>query len=171
MDVLAELWELAPPQGRPPAPDPGASPRALPPDFLQLAIQWGPGRFGGFLWLLVPGAENRDLALEVQANRQLRALRDLEAGGEPVPYEIDRLLPWAISDNGDVAYWRVDGEPGEWTVAINESRGPEWHEFAGGAAEFVLAWLTGHERVPVFPDDVPDPRDPFTAWTPADLRR
>jgi len=166
VDVLAELRELAPPQGRPPAPDPWASPRALPPDFMQLAIQWGPGRFGGFLWLLVPGAENQDLALEVQANRQLRALREVEAGGEPVPYEIDRLLPWAVSDNGDVAYWRADGEPAQWSVVVNEGRGPEWHEFPGGAVEFLLAWLTGNERVSVFPDDVPDPRDPFTAWTP-----
>jgi hypothetical protein len=120
VDVLAGLRELAPPQGRPPAPDPWASPRALPPDLMQLAIQWGPRRFGGLLWLLAPG----------------------------------------------VAYWRVDGEPGEWSVVVNEGRGPEWHEFPGGAAEFLLAWLTGHERVAVFPDDVPDPRDPFTAWTP-----
>jgi len=166
VDVLAELRALAPPQGRPAAPDPWASPRALPPDFMQLAIQWGPGRFGGFLWLLVPGAENQDLALEVHANRQLRALREVEAAGEPMPYEIDRLLPWALSDNGDVAYWRVTGEPAGWAVVVNESRGPEWHEFPGGASEFLLAWLTGHERVPVFPDDVPDARDPFTAWTP-----
>ena len=155
MDALAELRELAPPGPRPPAPDPWASPRRLPPDFMAVAIEWGPGRFGGFLWLLVPGAANQDLALEVHANRQLRGLREVEEGGEAMPYEIDRLLPWAITDNGDVLYWRVEGEPTAWTVVINEGRGPEWHEFKGGALAWLAAWLAGRERPPVFPEDVP----------------
>ena len=90
--------------------------------------------------VLVPGAANQELALEVHANRQLRALREV---GEVVPYEIDRLLPWAITDNGDVLFWRVEGEPVDWTVVINEGRGPEWHAFAGGALAWLVAWLAG----------------------------
>ena len=93
----------------------------------------------------------------MQEERQIGALREVQAGGEPMPHDLGELLPWAITDNGDVLYWRTAGDPDEWIVTINEGRGPEWHEYPGGTADFLVAWLIGHERVSVFPDDVPVP--------------
>jgi hypothetical protein len=96
VDALAELRQLAPPGPRPPAPDPWASPRRLPPDFMAVAIEWGPGRFGGFLWLLVPGAADRNLALEHHANTQLRALRELEGTSPAARASSRRRDPAAV---------------------------------------------------------------------------
>jgi hypothetical protein len=109
----------------------------------------------------VPGAENPSLDLAEQERPRLQALRELQAGGEPMPHPVEELLPWAITDNGDVAYWRTTGDPDAWTVTVNEARGPEWHDYPGGTADFLVAWLIGHERVAVFPDDVPVPGDGF----------
>ena len=157
MAAVDDLRELAPPPAEPPPPPRPARP--LPSDYLALAAEWGPGAFDDFLWLLVPGAENPNLDLDRQAEVRLGALREL---GEDTPYPLGELLPWAFTDNGDVLFWHTAGEPDAWTVAVNESRGPEWHLFDGGAADFLVAFLSGRERVPVFPDDVPSEAPGFS---------
>ena len=155
--ALDALKALAPPPAGP-AP-PGEAARALPADYAELARAYGPGSFDEFIWLLVPGAENPNLDLDRQTHVRLDALSAL---GEDLPYE--PLLPFAFTDNGDVVYWHAKGEPDDWTVVVNESRGPEWHAFDGTATEFLLAALTGRERVPMFPADFPG-EDP--AFEPA----
>ena len=140
-----------------PAPDVwsirGALGAELPADYVELARRYGPGCFGEFLWLLVPGAGNRNLEMLTQTGHQRGALLYLRNEGEEPPYEPADLIPWAITDNGDVAYFLTSGDP--WTVVINESRGPDWYAFDGGVTEFLVAWLSGRERVSVFPDDSP----------------
>ena len=131
----------------------GALGKDLPPDYVELARRYGPGCFGEFLWLLVPGAENRNLEMLTQTGHQRGALLYLREQGEELPYEPADLLPWAITDNGDVAYLLMTNDP--WTVVINEGRGPDWHAFDGGVTAFLAAWMSGRERVGVFPDDVP----------------
>jgi hypothetical protein len=159
---LDDLRAIAPPPARtPPPPDLAAAPLELPSDYAELARDYGPGGFGSFLWLLVPGAANENFDLVVQTRRQLQALREVRDDGEPVPYEPEPipggLIPWAITDNGDVGYWAIGDpdDPGGWTVVFNEGRGPDWHAYDGGAVAFLVDWLKGRERPTVFPDDVP----------------
>jgi hypothetical protein len=149
--ALDDLRAIAPPPAQPP-PAPAEPPRPLPDDYARLVREYGPGSFGGFLWLLVPGAANQYLDLTRQVEIRLDALRVL---GEDLPYE--PLLPFAFTDNGDVVYWHVrDPErPDAWTVVVNESRGPEWHAFDGNATEFLAKTLSGEHRVPMFPEDFP----------------
>jgi hypothetical protein len=148
VSALDELRAIAPPPSeRAPAGDAG---RPLPADYEQLAREYGPGCFDEFVWLLAPGAQNPNLDLDRQANVRLDALSTL---GEDLPYE--PLLPFAFTDNGDVVYWHTRGDPDDWTVVVNESRGPEWHAFDGNATEFLVATLSGRERVPMFPEDFP----------------
>jgi hypothetical protein len=158
--ALDDLRAIAPPPPDPPASTEAGHP--LPADYEQLAREYGPGAFAGFLWLLAPGAANQYLDLDKQAEVRLDALRTL---GEELPYE--PLLPFAFTDNGDVVYWHQrTPDPDTWTVAVNESRGPEWHAFDGTATEFLAASLSGRERVPMFPEDFPGP-DPSFAPAPA----
>jgi hypothetical protein len=139
---------------------------ALPEDYVALVEEWGAGCFDDFLWLLAPGHPNPNLDLIAQAGRQLAALVDLRRAGIQPPFvpriSTGGLLPWAITDNGDVCCWRLTDvvDPGSWTVVVLESRGPEWSGFEGGVAEFLAGLLGGGVRVSVFPDDVPsaDPR-------------
>ncbi len=98
-------------------------------------------------------AENRNLEMLTQTGHQRGALPYLREQGEELPYEPADLLPWAITDNGDVAYLLMTGG----TVVINEGRGPDRHAFDGGVTAFLAAWMSGRERVSVFPDDVPAP--------------
>ena len=152
MDPLDELRELAPP---PDAAPPEPETAGLPADYAALARTYGLGSFGGFLWLLVPGAENPNLELGRQTELRRQDLREVRDDGEALPYEPDELVAWAITDNGDTLYWRTGDDPDRWTVTVNEGRGPEWHDFDGTATAFLAAWLAGRERVSVFPDDVP----------------
>jgi hypothetical protein len=141
---------------------------ALPEDYVALVDDWGAGCFDDFLWLLAPGHPNHNLDLIAQAGRQLAALEELQrAAIQPPPFApriaTGGLLPWAITDNGDVCCWRLTDvtDPGSWTVVVLESRGPEWFGFEGGVAGFLTGLLGGGVRVSVFPDEVPSPQPGF----------
>ena len=145
---------------------------ALPADYKQLVDEYGPGSFDGFLWILQPSDTNENLDLLTQRTVRLDALRTLQADGEPVPYSVEKdmedLIPWATSDNGDVCYWVTykRDAPDTWTVAVNESRGPLWAEFNGSATAFLVALLSGSLRVDLFPDDFPTDRPLFVPLEP-----
>jgi hypothetical protein len=141
---------------------------ALPADYKAFADDYGPGTIDKFLNVLVP-TDNVHLDLLSQVRLQLEALRVLrESGSEPVLFEptaaIGGLVPFAITENGDVSYWQVaSSDPSTWTVATNESRGPSWSYFHGGFAAFIVALLDGTHRVPFFPPDFPGPDIRFEA--------
>lgn len=172
MASLDELRRIAPPpEGAPPTVDWPAARAALgvelPSDYVALVDAWGAGSFDGFLWLFAPGHPNVNLDLVRQAEEQTWALRELAEAGEEIPYQPSiahgGLLPWGLTDNGDVCYW-VLGTPeplAPVSVAVNESRGPEWHRFDGDLTDFLVGFLTGRERVSVFPADVPSARPGF----------
>lgn len=163
---LDRLKELSPPP-----PSGGAQPdwqaaeeavgSALPTDYKQLVKAYGPGSFDDFIWILQPMHDNRHLDLVHQRDIQLDALRTLRAGGEEIPFDVDageeELLPWAITDNGDVVYWlrRPGQSPDEWPVAINAARDPRWEQYDGSATEFLADVLSKKRRLSVFPEDVP----------------
>lgn len=131
---------------------------ALPDDYKAFVASYEPN-VDDFLWILHPST-NKNLDLVTQAEEQVAAQRTMR-GTQPreVPYplypEPGGLLPWGVTDNGDVCFWITNGDPSRWVVAINESRGPEWYEFPASMTEFVFALLAQEVRVPFFPDDFP----------------
>lgn len=166
MASLDELRRIVPPPaGTSPTVDWASAQAALgvdlPSDYVALIDEWGAGSFDDFLWVFAPGHPNVNLDLVQQAEEQSAALRETAEAGEEHPYEPavapGGLLPWGLTDNGDVCYWVLSESEPLLTafIAINESRGPEWHRFDGDLTDFLVGFLTGRERVSVFPDDVP----------------
>jgi hypothetical protein len=134
VSALDELTALAPPpQTAPPPVDWEAAP-PLPADYRALVDRYGAGSFAG-LGLLVPGHPNRFLDLLRQLGPQRDALRTIET-----PYPPDELLPWAIDENGNVAWWRMRDD---WPVVASEARGVEWLRHDGTATEFIAGVLAG----------------------------
>jgi hypothetical protein len=76
---------------------------------------------------------------------------------------IETLVPWAVTDNGDVCFWDGDParDPNRWTVVVNEGRGPQWERYAGDASSFLADVLARRHTVEVFPPDFPSPRPTF----------
>lgn len=144
----------------------------LPTDYKQLVEAYGQGAFDGFLWVLQPSEVNRNLDLIRQRDVRLTALRTLQASGEEVPFVVEsgdeEVVPWAITDNGDVCYWvtSTSTDPDGWVVAVNEARGARWQTFDLSTSEFLLAVLAGNLRVEVFPDDFPSGSPMFEVATP-----
>ncbi len=139
----------------------------LPPDYLELLDVYGPGCFDQFLWLLSPGNTNPNLDLQTQTANRLAALRSVADRGELIPGSIEpleeNLVPWAVTDNGDVCYWQTSAvqDPESWTVVVNEGRGSKWERYDGTASSF-LADVFAHRRtVGIFPSDFPSPRPAF----------
>ena len=163
LDRLTAL--VQPPSSPPGAPDWKSAEEALgfglPSDYRQLVEVYGAGSFDEFISLLVPGHENPHLDLLRQRDVRLDALRTLREGGETIPFDVDAgqedIVPWAITDNGDVVYWIREPRdaPDDWRVVVNEARGPAWEAFAGSATEFLAAVLSETTRIAIFPEDFP----------------
>ena len=143
----------------------------LPSDYRQIVEVYGPGAFDGFIWVLQPSAPHPHLDLVVLRRRQLAALRELQAEGEHVPYELEigggELTPWAITDNGDVCFWVRSSadDPDHWEVAVNEARGPGWAMYRVSASTFLVGVVSGALAVDLFPDDFPTASPVFERWS------
>ncbi|MCZ4123102.1 SMI1/KNR4 family protein [Streptomyces sp. H39-S7] len=132
----------------------------LPADYRQLIETYGPGSFDGFLHVFQPASPHRPLDLAHQIDTSVAALRTLRDDfSEEVPFRLEQpyeILTFAVTDNGDQCYWlRTGDDPDQWTVLVNEARGPEWFPFDGNATAFLAATLSRRITVPVFPDDFP----------------
>lgn len=141
----------------------------LPADYKAIVETYGSGSFDGFIWLLVPRASNQHLDLVRQRSQRLDALRNVRDQGEHVPFSLEpgheELVPWAITDNGDVCFWvRTNAvDPNEWTVAVNGARSSTWVRTAASVSEILVAVLSGSLRLEVFPDDFPSANPRFMA--------
>ena len=128
----------------------------LPEDYKRFLEAYGLGTINGFLVVLTPlgSPQNVDLLKRGQS--------ELEAFGTskrefPKYYRDDvyptlgGILPFAVTDNGEVLYWRTVGSPDQWTVTVYESRGPKKFDFDGGTIDFLVGILTGKIECDVLP--------------------
>ncbi|WP_051366929.1 SMI1/KNR4 family protein [Hamadaea tsunoensis] len=174
MSILDELILVVepPPAGVVPAPDWAATEArlglTLPADYKLLVERYGPGAFDKFLHVLQPGCTSVYVQLEAQAERMEELFEAFQAGNEPLPYDAGRLLPVAVTDNGDTVYWIRDPEdrPDDWRIVANGARNTKWPEFDGGIVDFLVAVLSRATYIEVFPRAFPRP-DPVFARYPA----
>ncbi|WP_369142128.1 SMI1/KNR4 family protein [Streptomyces sp. R44] len=152
--AVQELTRLVPPPA-------GGGPRtwsrteqllgtALPQDYKDLVDTYGGGVFDGTIWILEPDCTDQDYDLVAIAGERTEVLGRLWDRGEPKPDELaadgSDVLPFAyIEGSGAYLYWLTSetAKPEQWTVLVNEGRGPEWEHHAVSAAEFVAGVLTG----------------------------
>lgn len=132
----------------------------LPRDYKQFIERYGSGRIDEFLSILNPFSSNKHRDLLWQMEMQLGTLRELKEGGtEIVPFEFfpspGGLLPFGLTDNGDVLYWLTVGQPDNWSVAVNAGRSPEWDTYQVGMVEFLWKILGRQDSCKIFPSDFP----------------
>jgi hypothetical protein len=123
---------------------------ALSTDYREYNNTFGTGCIGAFLWPYNPFSSNENLNLLTRGKLILEAMSVIKErfGDTEVPYplfpEPGGLLPWGSTDNGDSLFWLTTGNPDEWPVVVNESRGPSFEEFEESMTGF-LARLINEE--------------------------
>ncbi|MFK4066445.1 SMI1/KNR4 family protein [Streptomyces sp. NPDC029674] len=141
---------------------------ALPADYKRLVRMYGGGVFAGELWLLEPDCPDPAYDLVTQTAECSETLADFWAAGQKRPPELDepgvRLVPWCYVDGaGHFLYWlvRPGVEPEEWTVILNEGRGPLWEAYPMSCGEFLHDVVAGTTTSFYFtdPDEADDPEE------------
>ncbi|MFI0960969.1 SMI1/KNR4 family protein [Streptomyces sp. NPDC021080] len=122
----------------------------LPVDYKHLIDRYGGGVFSGVLWLLEPGCPDPLYDLLAQTAEREEILAGLWEDGEDKPSELlapgTRLVPWGYAEGGGHhLYWlvRPGVEPEEWTVVLNEGRGPLWEAYPMSCGQFLLEVVAG----------------------------
>lgn len=137
---------------------------SLPDDYKTFIDHYGTGAIDSFLYILNPFSSNPRLNLLDEGRIKLDAIRQLRH--EVIPYLIHPdaggLLPWGVTDNGDVLYWLCAGSPSHWSIVVNESRGPRWREYKLSTTGFLAGLVAREIIVDIFPDDFPSDPPSFT---------
>jgi hypothetical protein len=90
-------------------------------DYVYFINSYGSGRISNFLWVFNPFSSNQHLNLVAQIPAILSGLRESrERFPEEYPYplyfEPGGILPWGLSDDGDIYCWLTKGSPDKWPV-------------------------------------------------------
>jgi hypothetical protein len=135
----------------------------LPEDYKEFIARYGTGSVDGFLWVLNPFSTNKHLNFFDEGGVKLEALRELRHESIPYPLhpDVNGVLPWGITDNGDVLYWLCNGPPSNWVIVVNESRGPRWREYKLSTSDFLARLVAKELVVDVFPEDFPSESPEF----------
>ncbi|WP_051711572.1 SMI1/KNR4 family protein [Andreprevotia chitinilytica] len=132
---------------------------SLPDDYKRFIETYGSGCIGRFLWIFNPFSKNQNLNLERQIVTQAKVLEELQTYGEVMPFksfpEQEGILPFGITDNGDLLFWRTIGRPDDWSIVVNEARSPEWEDFNLSISEFLTEILKRQLVCNCFPKSFP----------------
>jgi len=123
----------------------------LPQDYKDFVRLYGAGNYMDFLGINVPRTRSPYVRLETEAYAVAQLFRTMQANTyEPWP-EIDDLLSFGRTDDGDYLFWRRAGPPDEWKVVV-WSRGFDTFEtFDCGLADFLVGLATGGIDSDLFP--------------------
>ncbi|BBB68712.1 hypothetical protein UNDYM_4459 [Undibacterium sp. YM2] len=131
----------------------------LPSDYKEFIHAYGSGQIDDFLWILNPFSSNDNLNLEKQIFLQRQVLEELINFGEVLPFKsfpnLNGLLPFGITDNGDLLFWKTGENSASWTVVINGARSTEWEVFTLSMSRFLEAVLNGTLDCNTFPRNFP----------------
>ena len=130
---------------------------ALPADYKQFINLYGSGGIDDWIFAFSPFFAGKYGNLQTEIASGLAALREIQdESPQIVPYPIHPepggLVPWACTSNGDILYWITRGPPAEWTVCVNEGRGPEWEAYPYSMVAFLVKLMNREIRVGIFPE-------------------
>lgn len=124
----------------------------LPGSYKVLVERFGASSWRDFLHILSPFDERRWQRVTATLVAD-RVLRQEFPQHYPLPLypEPGGLLPWAVTDNGDMLYFVTAGPPDGWPTLIRGPRAPEFEVSFVPPAALVLAFATGRLRSLVLP--------------------
>ena len=136
----------------------------LPGDYKWFIDNYGTGCVGLFLWIFNPFSENEDLNLAAQVEsicqmyRENRQETDEEEDcPHPIYPEPGGVVPFGITDNGDVLFWLAEGEdPRGWPVVVNASRSSSYELHAKSMAAFIVGLVSGETTSTIIESDFID---------------
>jgi len=120
----------------------------LPEDYKKFIQSFGTGSINEFLVILNPFSANQHVNLLTRGRSELEAFRTSKTNF-PKYYPDDifpnsgGLLPFGVTDNGEVLYWRTIAEPKDWTVTVYETRGPDHYNYQTNMTDFLSGVLSG----------------------------
>jgi hypothetical protein len=154
---IAKLVTLLPPPAHPR--DTGSSNQwlagearlqsALPRDYKAYIDMYGTGVIG---YLVRPhnpfaSAPLFDLFAQIETITHTRRFYAASFGADWCPYplypELDGLLPWGNTLDGDTLFWHMHGPADSWSTIIAEVKSKTFETFAGSMSEFLYAIIQG----------------------------
>ncbi|USA45403.1 SMI1/KNR4 family protein [Acinetobacter sp. C26M] len=137
----------------------------IPNDYKEFIQIYGSGSIDSFLTIFNPFSENININLIDQLYVQSEVYKDLKSYGEEVPYDFfplkNGILPFGMTDNGDVLFWQVNDLPKEWNVIINEARSSNWDVLKISMTDFLLGILQRKVVCNFFPSTFPSKEPSF----------
>jgi hypothetical protein len=125
----------------------------LPMDYKKFIDEYNTGRIADFIIIFSPFAKNANVNLLNQIHTQTGILQELHSSGEKIPYELfpkeGGILPFGITDNGDVFFWKTGLNV--WHVIVNEARSDEWEYFELSFLDFLEHFLLGKLKSKILP--------------------
>ena len=130
----------------------------LPTDYKKYINLYGTGELAGFIWVYNPFSDKRHgQNLLLRVSEVLSMYREIRAefGEKECPYplypEPDGLFPWGHVNTGAELFWRTSGNPEQWTVVVNEARGPQFQQFQQSMTEFLTSLVIGRLKCDILP--------------------
>lgn len=141
---------------------------ALPSDYKEFISTYGTGGIDDFLWILTPFVKDENVNLITKSRVILEAyVQSKQNHPEYYPHGVfpneNGLLPWAFTDNGDVLYWLVKGNPDQWKIVAYDSRS-ENYEYPLSMTEFLYGIINKSLVCEVFPEDFPNESPEFISY-------
>lgn len=129
----------------------------LPVDYERFIKTFGSVYIDEFIVILNPFSSNPNLDLTARGKVILEAYGSFENEESKYPYfpEKGGLLPFGMTDNGDVLFWKTEGKPHEWTIVVNASREALYDEFDENITSFLTRILKRELVCAIFPQDFP----------------
>ena len=133
----------------------------LPSDYKEFISTYGAGGIDEFLWILTPFVKDKNVNLLKQIDVICSSYMDSKSHFPNMFKHTafpnhDGLLPWSITDNGNVLYWESKGNPENWPIVVYKSRSPDYIEYKYSMTEFLTELIKGNIKCDAFPSDFPD---------------
>jgi hypothetical protein len=117
---------------------------ALPTDYKEFIGAFGIGEIAGEIWMLNPFSERfnlyhyKDLILGELGKVKAEFPEEYSF---PLFPEEKGLLPCAVTNNGDVIFWKTRGNPDDWTILLLEVRSTEYETYDMPLTDFLAQLL------------------------------
>ncbi|ARU54294.1 hypothetical protein OLMES_0187 [Oleiphilus messinensis] len=138
----------------------------LPQDYKDFITSYGTGSVDSFLWIFNPFSKNQNINLFKCLETYREVFEYLDKNTSEIAifslFPAARgLLPFAATDNGDVLFWLVDGDPENWSIVINDARQDEYEKFDVSLVAFLTDILSNKLKSDVLPVGFPTENPSF----------